>query len=62
MIITIKPKKETILKVIPTSLKPIFKNKGPIANNNISKPTIMVIIPAIPLIILPPFLLISQDI
>ena len=32
MIITIKPKNDTILKAIPTSLKPIFKNKGPIAN------------------------------
>ena len=59
MIITIKPKKDTILKPMPTSLKPIFKNKGPIAKNNINKPTIMVIIPAIPLIILPSILLIS---
>ena len=50
---------DTILKAIPTNLNPNFKKKGPNAKNNNNKPIIMAIIPPIPLIILPPFLLIG---
>ena len=42
---TIKPKMDTILKASPINLKPNFKNKGPIAQNNNIKPIIIAIIP-----------------
>ena len=45
MMIAIKPKMDTILKAIPINLKPIFKNKGPKAQNNNIKPIIIAIIP-----------------
>ena len=51
---TIKPKMDTILKASPINLKPNFKNKGPIAQNNNIKPIIIAIIPPIPFIVSPP--------
>ena len=51
MIIAIKPKADTMLKVIPINLKPIFKNNGPNAQNNNMIPKTMAIIPPIPFII-----------
>ena len=39
---------------MPINLKPNFKKKGPIAQNNNNKPTIIAIIPPIPFIFLPP--------
>ncbi len=41
---------------MPINLKPNFKKKGPNAQNSNNKPTIIAIIPPIPLIIFPPFL------
>ena len=54
-IMTIKPKSDTMSKAKPINLKPNFKKKGPNAQNNNIKPTIIAIIPPIPLIILPPY-------
>lgn len=47
---------DTILNANPINLKPIFKNNGPTAQNNNIKPTIIAIIPPIPLIVSPPSL------
>ena len=49
MIITINPKIDIIWKPIPTNLKPNSKKKGPNAQNSKIKPTIIAIIPPIPL-------------
>ena len=56
MIITIKPKIDTILKAMPINLKPNFKKKGPNAQNNNNKPMIIAIIPLIPFIIFTPLM------
>lgn len=47
----------TILKANPINLMPNFKKKGPNAQNNNIKPTIIAIIPPIPFIVSPPSLL-----
>ena len=46
MIITSRPKSDTIWKEKPTNLKPIFKNNGTIAQSNSIKPIIIDINPA----------------